>query len=105
MESLGINFISLFCGGLLLVSIDPSRGRGLPWLLSCPVLTTFGFYSYGIYVFHFPLERMFDRWFPINRLSLDLHSESLGLVAYVLCSTMVSLLVAVLSWHLYKSTF
>jgi peptidoglycan/LPS O-acetylase OafA/YrhL len=105
MESLGINFISLFCGGLLLISIDSSRRRGLPWLLSCPVLTTFGFYSYGIYVFHFLLKRMFDKWFPINRLSLDLHSESLGVVAYVLCSTMVSLFVAVLSWHLYEKHF
>jgi peptidoglycan/LPS O-acetylase OafA/YrhL len=105
MESVGISLINLFCGGILLAAINSSTGTALQWLLSCPVLTIFGFYSYAIYVFHFPLIREFNRWFSINRLSLDFHSWFLGLAVNVACSTIISLFVAMLSWHLYEKHF
>jgi peptidoglycan/LPS O-acetylase OafA/YrhL len=105
MESVGISLISLFCGGVLLASINPSTGKNLRWLFSCPILTTFGFYSYAIYVFHFPLQTEFNRWFSVRRLSLDFHSQSLGLAIYVLWSITISLFVALLSWRLYEKHF
>jgi peptidoglycan/LPS O-acetylase OafA/YrhL len=104
METVGISLVSFFSGGILLLSLDPKSNR-VSWLLSCPILTTFGFYSYAIYVFHFPLRVEFDKWFPVEKLSFHLHSLSLGLAAYVLCSTLVSFVVAVLSWHLYEKHF
>lgn len=105
MQSVGFSLLAFFFGGLILLALDTSKRNFLPWILSCPLLVLFGFYSYALYVFHFPLVRVFDRWFSVNRLSVDLHSRSLGLGAHVLCSSLVLLFVAVLSWHLFEKHF
>lgn len=105
MQSIGYSLLALFFGGILLLALDPSKRNVLAWLLSCPILVLFGFYSYAIYVFHFPLVRMFERWFPVRRFSSALHSGGLGLLAHVLCSMLVSLLLAVVSWNIYEKHF
>jgi peptidoglycan/LPS O-acetylase OafA/YrhL len=105
METLGISLFGLFSGGILLLSLDPSKSCGTSWLLSCPLLMTLGFYSYGIYVFHFPLIIVFNKWFPVWNLMVLLHSYKLAVGIYVLGATLGSLVVAVLSWHLYERHF
>jgi len=73
--------------------------------LRCPLLVLFGFYSYAIYVFHYPLVHVFNRWFSVDLLSRDLHSRLLGLGVHVLCSVFVSLFIAMLSWNFYERHF
>ena len=105
MESIGYTLLAFFFGGIILLSLDAAENNVLSWLLSCPILVVFGLYSYAIYVFHSPLIQLFDRWFPVQRLSLDVHSRSLGLEIHVLLSMLVSLLIGVLSWNLYEKHF
>ena len=105
MQSIGYSLLAFFFGGILLLSLDPSNGNVLSWLLRCPVLVVFGFYSYAIYVFHYPLIPVFDRWFPVHGLSADFHSKVLGLEVHVLCSIFASLLIGILSWNLYEKHF
>lgn len=105
MQSIGYSLLAIFFGGIALLSVIPSKSNILSWLFSCPLLALFGFYSYAIYVFHYPLVGLFDRWFPVKRLSSDLHSGPLGVGAHVICSILVSLLIAVLSWNLYEKHF
>jgi peptidoglycan/LPS O-acetylase OafA/YrhL len=105
MQSVGYSFLAFLFAGILLLSLDLSRGNVLSWFLSCPILVLFGFYSYAIYVFHYPLVHVFNRWFSVNLLSRDLHSRLLGLGVHVLCSVLVSLLIAMLSWNLYERHF
>ncbi len=105
MQSIGYSLLAFFFGGIALLSLNSSKNSVLPWLLSCPLLALFGFYSYAIYVFHYPLVQVFDRWFPVHNLALDLHSRPLGVGAHVMGSILVSLLIGVLSWHLYEKHF
>jgi peptidoglycan/LPS O-acetylase OafA/YrhL len=105
MHSVGYSFLALLFAAILLLSIGPSQDNVLSWFLSCPILVLFGFYSYAIYVFHFPLVHVFNRWFSVNLLSRSLHSRLLGLGVHVLCSVLVSLIVAILSWNLYERHF
>jgi peptidoglycan/LPS O-acetylase OafA/YrhL len=105
MHSVGYSCLALLFAGILLLSVDPSQDNVLSWFLRCPILTLFGFYSYAVYVFHYPLVHVFNRWFSVNLLSRDLHSRLLGLGVHVLCSVLVSLFIAVLSWNLYERHF
>jgi peptidoglycan/LPS O-acetylase OafA/YrhL len=105
MHSVGYTFLALLFGGILLLAVDPSQDNVLSWFLSCPILVLFGFYSYAIYVFHYPLVHVFNRWFSVNLLSRHLHSRLLGLGVHVLCSVLVSLFIAMLSWNLYERHF
>jgi peptidoglycan/LPS O-acetylase OafA/YrhL len=105
MHSVGYSFLALLFAGILLLSLDPSQDNVLSWFLSCPILVLFGFYSYAIYVFHYPLVHVFNRWFSVNLLSQVLHSRLLGLAVHVLCSVLVSLFIAILSWNLYERHF
>lgn len=105
MQSIGYSLLAFFFGGMALLSLNSSKKSVLSWLLSCPLLAIFGFYSYAIYVFHYPLIQVFDRWFPVRQLSASLDSVLLGIGAHVICSMLVSLLIAVLSWNLYEKHF
>jgi peptidoglycan/LPS O-acetylase OafA/YrhL len=105
MHSVGYSCLALLFAGILLLSVDLSQDNVLSWLLRCPILTLFGFYSYAVYVFHYPLVHVFNRWFSVNLLSRDLHSRLLGLGIHVLCSVLVSLFIAILSWNLYERHF
>ncbi|HEU0207830.1 MAG TPA: acyltransferase [Candidatus Udaeobacter sp.] len=105
MQSIGYTILALFFGGVLLLALYPSKSNFLSWILSCPLLVIFGIYSYGIYVFHAPMTTAFTRWFPVKTFSAEFHSQSIGLEVHVLCSIFISLLIAVLSWHLYENHF
>ena len=105
MQSIGYSLLAFFFGGIALLSLNSSKNSVLSWVLSCPLLALFGFYSYAIYVFHYPLIQLFDRWFPVHQFSSDLHSRPLGVGVHVICSVLVSLLIAVLSWNLYEKHF
>ena len=105
MQSIGYSLLAFFFAGIALLSLNSSKNSTLSWLLSCPLLALFGFYSYAIYVFHFPLIQTFDRWFPVRKFALHLHSEALAIAAHVLCSMLVSLFVGILSWNLYEKHF
>ena len=105
MQSVGYSFLALLFAGILLLSLDSSQGNVLSWFLSCPILVLFGFYSYAIYVFHYPLVHVFNRWFSVNLFSRHLHSRMLGLEIHVLCSILASLCIAMLSWNLYERHF
>ncbi|HAG78895.1 MAG TPA: acyltransferase [Pseudomonas sp.] len=75
-------------------------GVGLPYLvifaahLDIPRLTRFGKYgdfSFGIYIFSFPLQQLMMLWIGPDQLSLG---------AFVALSYAASLVIGVISWHL-----
>jgi peptidoglycan/LPS O-acetylase OafA/YrhL len=86
--TLGFTLVALACGGLLLLSMGP-----LSPIFSQPVLRIFGKYSYGMYLYHFPLTIVTERakpfftHFPFSELS------------YVALSMTVNLAIAALSFH------
>jgi peptidoglycan/LPS O-acetylase OafA/YrhL len=66
-----------------------------------PVLRFFGRYSYGLYVFHYPLHPVFEKLVPLQ----SFHSRWLGTLVFTLVGLGVSTVVAVLSFHLFEERF
>jgi peptidoglycan/LPS O-acetylase OafA/YrhL len=85
------------CGILILAA----SARGF-WftVLSNPALRFFGKYSYGLYVFHYLLQPWIDPsfWFVTSM-------PVVSLLIHMACATGVSVVVALLSWHLYEKQF
>lgn len=105
METFGIWLLSIGFGGVLLLSLDAPGTNTVRWIFRRRTLMLFGFYSYAIYVFHYPLILLDERLFPISSLSAHLHSLTLAVGVYTLASTAISFTAAWLSWHLYEKHF
>jgi peptidoglycan/LPS O-acetylase OafA/YrhL len=88
ISTVGFSVIAIAYGALLLLSLQPLAG-----LFSLKILRTFGRYSYGMYLYHFPLTAVFERVKPFfNRYPLG----SLSYVAFCLAA---NLGVAAFSFH------
>jgi peptidoglycan/LPS O-acetylase OafA/YrhL len=89
--TLGFTVIAVAYGSLLLLSLGPLSG-----FFSLPVLRIFGKYSYGMYLYHFPLTAVFERLKPfVARFPL-------GALAYVAVCLVANLAIAALSFHLFE---
>jgi peptidoglycan/LPS O-acetylase OafA/YrhL len=105
MQTLGYSTFAFFFASVLILSVVTSPTKLMQRFFSHAALQVFGKYSYALYMFHVPLLPVFRKLFPINDLSILFHSYFLGLTFHILLSTILSLLVALLSWHLYEKHF
>jgi peptidoglycan/LPS O-acetylase OafA/YrhL len=69
------------------------RMRFLRWL---------GTYAYGLYVFHHPVRILLQRLIPFEKLGTIVHSYGLGLFLHGLLAGTASLVIALLSYHLFE---
>src|SRR5260370_9313484 len=69
-----------------------------------PMLRFFGKYSYGLYVFHYPLSCLLSQ--PV-RIFIDahFHRKVLGVIAGAIVVFIATTLAAILSYHFYESPF
>lgn len=95
----GFTFIALTYGALLILAIRP--GGLLERVFSLPVLRLFGKYSYGIYLFHFPLSEFLS---PKRELFISItHSFSIGSITFIFVCLIINLGVAAVSFHFIES--
>ena len=95
----GFTFIAIAYGALLILAI--CSGSVLERIFSLPLLRLFGKYSYGIYLFHFPLSEFLS---PRREAFISTtHSFVIGSITFVVFCLLVNLLVAALSFHLIES--
>ena len=102
VPSIGFTLLATFSVGLIAHVYRPSS-RLRP-LFEMPWLRLLGKYSYGLYVFHFPL----DSWLtvPIRAALLSVsHSRLVSVLGAGLVVTLLALLVAYVSFHLYERQF
>jgi len=91
IETAGFSVIAIAYGALLILSLGPLSG-----LFSLGILRTFGRYSYGMYLYHFPLTAVFERAKPF------FSRYPLGELSYVAACLAANLGIAALSFHLFE---
>lgn len=107
MQTVGFSALAVFFACAVLLIVARPKARLVSGVLGCGALRWLGKYSYGLYVYHGLLLPMFDRvWFPVPT-NLPLTSPAfIGALAWhVLASTAVSVVLAVVSYHLFEKQF
>jgi peptidoglycan/LPS O-acetylase OafA/YrhL len=99
MGTAGFTFIAIAYGALLALAIR--RGSVLERIFSLPLLRLFGKYSYGIYLFHFPLSEFLS---PKREIFISVtHSFAVGSITFILACLLINLGVAAVSFHFIES--
>jgi peptidoglycan/LPS O-acetylase OafA/YrhL len=94
----GYSLTAIACGALLLMSLGVGSR-----LFSFPVLRLFGKYSYGLYLYHFPLTAVFEPLKPM--ILVRVGSFAAGSLIYVAICLAINLGVAALSFHFIEAPF
>jgi peptidoglycan/LPS O-acetylase OafA/YrhL len=105
LYSIGLTALAFFYGALLIVALAASHETWIARIFDFPGLRFFGKYSYGLYVFHFFVALQFARIIPPQDLIHIVQSESLGALLFISILFLVSVSMAVLSWHMYEKQF
>ncbi len=100
--ALKYSIYALFFGGVLALTVAAARPGFVGRFWGSPILTFFGKYSYGLYVFHYALRPVCGWLFPASELSALLGSRLLGVVAHAALAIALSVSAAWLSWHLFE---
>jgi peptidoglycan/LPS O-acetylase OafA/YrhL len=102
MPTAGFTLIGLCCASLIAMVLRPRSTT--QHLFQSPLLRFFGRYSYGIYVFHYSIEGALSR--PLRLfLGGQFHSKALAVLGDGLVVGALSVLAALLSYHLFEVQF
>jgi peptidoglycan/LPS O-acetylase OafA/YrhL len=102
VPTFGFTLAAISCAALIAMALRP--GSKTQQLFANSTLSFFGKYSYGIYVFHYSLDTMLTvptRLYVGNHL----HSKALGVIAGACVVMAATIVVALLSYHLYEVRF
>jgi peptidoglycan/LPS O-acetylase OafA/YrhL len=100
--TVGYLLLGIFFGSLCL---PPASRSPVARCFSLRPLRFFGFYGYGLYVFHVLLMPAFVKLFGAHRLKESLGSPEAAVLGFALLATAGSVAAAWLSWHFYESRF
>jgi peptidoglycan/LPS O-acetylase OafA/YrhL len=101
-QLIGYSLLAVFYGCVLLLGVS-RRGRGLNRFFSSRLLTTFGHYSYALYLFHLPISVCLRETVlrPGHMLAL-FGSHLPGQLLFYAAGIGLSLAAAWLSWRFYE---
>jgi peptidoglycan/LPS O-acetylase OafA/YrhL len=101
-ETIGYSVTALIFAALIALVVWGTRPNALWRVFQTRFLCWLGTYAYGLYVFHHPIRIVLQRLLPFEKLGRLLHSYVLGLVVHGLLSGAISIVVALLSYHLFE---
>jgi peptidoglycan/LPS O-acetylase OafA/YrhL len=106
VQGIGFTTVVVCFGSILaLVLSAPAKSRTTQ-LLSHPALTTFGKYSYALYLFHWPVQVAIGGMvFGPARFFTITNSQLPGQIMFYAIATAAALTLAVISWNLYEKQF
>jgi peptidoglycan/LPS O-acetylase OafA/YrhL len=94
--TLGYSVIAIMFGALLVIALK--HGTWVESVLSLSFLRMFGKYSYGLYLYHFPMIVILG---PLKEHFITrMHSYVLGASVHLVFNLIVNLLIAIASFHL-----
>ena len=103
MQEAGYTALALFFGALLVICL---RGGRIATLFEARPLRVLGKYSYAIYLFHFPIVLLLRRGLgERGSLPRALGSQIPAQLLFYAVASIVALLLAAASWHLYERRF
>lgn len=105
VKVLGETIIVLFFALVLVKVLRAEEGTPLKRFFTSRILIIFGVYSYGIYIFHGILRPLFSKLFNALNLPEWYLSPLLNQALYYGFSIALSLLFAVVSYHLFERRF
>jgi peptidoglycan/LPS O-acetylase OafA/YrhL len=99
MQTAGYSVIAAASGSLLVCALSAPRYSLLNRWLSSRFLRFFGTYSYCLYLVHHPIAT----WLPWDRMLAGVHQGVLRVLVMAAAATLLSVAVALLSWHLFEN--
>jgi peptidoglycan/LPS O-acetylase OafA/YrhL len=103
--TIGHTLLACFFGSMLLIALVSSPSSAVGKLLESPALVFFGDYSYALYVFHCPLVFFRPSFLSFASVPKPFGSQLLAHVLYLVLAILVSVLLALLSWHSCEKQF
>jgi len=96
------SLLALFYGALLWAALQPNAlGR----LLSHPWLAPVARYSYGLYIVHYLLRPLYERYFGPQVLAQFIGGRDLPIYLYLFLASGLSYVIAMASYHLFEQHF
>lgn len=105
VEMIGYTILAAAFGGLLVVALSSGPTTPLGWLFRHPIMRFFGKYSYGLYVFHCVLRPLFEWLMKFARPEHLSHSITVQALIVAAGASVLSILAALASYHLYEKHF
>jgi len=103
MKTIGHTLLAFFFGAVLVLAVISAPKTFTGRIFASSQLAFFGRYSYALYVFHAPILFFnFGRFLPLDLVPTVFGSLLLKKLVFVTSATVVSVLMAVTSWHLYE---
>ncbi|HET9087548.1 MAG TPA: acyltransferase [Acidobacteriaceae bacterium] len=103
-ETFGFTVIALASAALLMMAL--SEGSYVQIAFKTRILRWFGRYSYGIYIYHFGTQQLFQRWVLPTRLARSLISNPGRLVVFSATGSFaITIALAWLSYNFYEIHF
>ena len=102
MPTFGFSLLGLTSASLIATTLN--AGSNAQRIFSLPLFRFFGRYSYGLYVFHYSIEGYLTA--PLRAVTHNhVHSKALAVLLPAVVIAALSVIVAMLSYHLYESQF
>jgi peptidoglycan/LPS O-acetylase OafA/YrhL len=99
IATLGFSIIAIMYGALLVACLKANSWPA--WLFSLSFLRMFGRYSYGLYLYHFPLTVVLG---PLKEVFVTrVHSYVIGASLHLAFNLAINLLIAAASFHFFES--
>jgi peptidoglycan/LPS O-acetylase OafA/YrhL len=99
----GFTLLAVFYASLVVVLLTDAPTAPLRRVVDNAALRFFGKYSYGLYVIHAAMGPTLDRWIPAQTILAQVHSPVLASVVCIGAKTAVSIVLALLSWHILEA--
>jgi len=104
VRTVGFTILALLFASILTLSVTAEPKGPAGRILGGRVLRFFGKYSYALYIFHVLIVPPIREWVSPEKLSHTIGAFG-GLVVHIATCFAASILLALLSWHLYEKHF